>query len=38
LVCGMKPGQTNPLYDPQAKLDQMLLKYAKDMMTASATK
>jgi Alternative oxidase len=35
LVCGMKPGQTNPLYDPQAKLDQMLLKYAKDMMTAS---
>mmetsp|Transcript_29047 Transcript_29047/g.42730 ORF Transcript_29047/g.42730 Transcript_29047/m.42730 type:complete len:422 (-) Transcript_29047:155-1420(-) len=33
LVSGMKEGQINPLYDPQAKLDQMLLKYVKDIMT-----
>lgn len=32
LVCGMKEGQVNPLYDPQAKLDQMLLKYVNDLM------
>ena len=33
LVCGMKEGQVNPLFDPQAKLDQMLLKYVNDVMT-----
>jgi hypothetical protein len=33
LVCGMKEGQVNPLYDPQAKLDQMLLKYVNDLMS-----
>lgn len=32
LVCGMKEGQVNPLYDPQAKLDHMLLKYVNDLM------
>ena len=29
LLSGMKEGQINPLYDPQAKL---VLKYVKDMM------
>mmetsp|Transcript_32690 Transcript_32690/g.75259 ORF Transcript_32690/g.75259 Transcript_32690/m.75259 type:complete len:268 (-) Transcript_32690:905-1708(-) len=33
LVCGMKEGQVNPLYDPQAKLDTVLLKYVKDIMS-----
>jgi hypothetical protein len=33
LVCGVKEGQVNPLYDPESKLDEMLLKYAKDIMT-----
>ena len=33
LLSGMKEGQINPLYDPQAKLDAMLLKYVKDMMS-----
>jgi hypothetical protein len=33
LVSGMREGQVNPLYDPQAKLDVMLLKYVKDVMT-----
>lgn len=32
LVCGMKEGQINPLYDPTAKLDVMLLKYVKEIM------
>jgi hypothetical protein len=32
LLSGMGPNQVNPLYDPQAKLDAMLLKYVKDMM------
>jgi len=32
LLSGMGPNQINPLYDPQAKLDAMLLKYVKDMM------
>ena len=32
LVCGLEEGQFNPLYDPQAKLDEMLLKYVKDIM------
>jgi len=32
-VCsGMKEGQLNPLYNPQEKFDQMLLKYVKQMM------
>ena len=33
LFCGLKRGQCNPLYDPESKLDDMLLKYAKDIMT-----
>jgi len=33
LVSGMREGQVNPLYDPQAKLDQTLLKYVNDIMT-----
>lgn len=32
LVSGMKEGQINPLYDPQAKMDDMLVKYVKDIM------
>lgn len=32
LLSGMGKNQINPLYDPQAKLDAMLLKYVKDMM------
>jgi hypothetical protein len=32
LLSGMGENQINPLYDPQAKLDAMLLKYVKDMM------
>jgi len=32
LVSGLEEGQFNPLYDPQAKLDTMLLKYVKDIM------
>jgi hypothetical protein len=32
LLSGMKENQINPLYDPQAKMDAMLLKYVKDMM------
>lgn len=38
LVSGLKEGQVNPLYDPQAKLDQMLLKYVNDIMTKNPTK
>jgi len=38
LVCGMKEGQVNPLFDPQAKLDQMLLKYVNDVMTMTDKK
>lgn len=37
LVSGLKEGQVNPLYDPQAKLDQMLLKYVNDIMTKNPT-
>lgn len=33
LFCGLKRGQCNPLYDPESKLDEMLLKYVKDIMT-----
>ncbi len=33
LVGGMKEGQINPLYDPQTKLDLMLAKYVKALMT-----
>ena len=33
LVSGMKDDQINPLYDPQSKLDKMLLKYVSDIMT-----
>jgi len=29
---GMKPGQINPFFDPEAKLDKMLLKYAHDIL------
>jgi len=29
---GLKDGQMNPLYNPQEKFDQMLLKYVKQMM------
>jgi hypothetical protein len=29
---GLKEGQMNPLYNPQEKFDQMLLKYVKQMM------
>jgi demethoxyubiquinone hydroxylase (CLK1/Coq7/Cat5 family) len=32
LVCGMKEGQVNPLYDPESKLDAMLVKYVRDIM------
>ena len=35
LVSGLREGQVNPLYDPQAKLDLMLLKYVKDIMAKS---
>jgi len=28
----MKPGQINPSFDPEAKLDKMLLKYAHDIL------
>lgn len=32
-VCsGLKDGQQNPLYNPQAEFDQMLMKYVKDIM------
>ena len=37
LVSGMKEGQINPLYDPQAKLDETLLKYVKDIMSKNPT-
>ena len=33
LFSGLDERQGNPLYDPQAKLDQMLLKYVNDIMT-----
>lgn len=32
LVSGVKEGQINPLYDPEAKLDTMLSRYVSDMM------
>ena len=32
LAAGMKPGQINPFFDPEAKLDKMLLKYAHDIL------
>jgi len=38
LVCGMKEGQVNPLYDPESKLDAMLLKYVHDIMEKDPTK
>ena len=31
-AAGMKPGQINPFFDPEAKLDKMLLKYAHDIL------
>ena len=33
LVSGVKEGQVNPLYDPESKLDLMLTKYVRDIMT-----
>ena len=33
LMCGIKEGQVNPLYDPESKLDVMLTKYVQDIMT-----
>ena len=33
LISGVKEGQVNPLYDPESKLDLMLTKYVKDIMT-----
>jgi hypothetical protein len=33
LVSGIKEGQINPLYDPEAKLDLMLTKYVQAIMT-----
>jgi hypothetical protein len=33
LVSGVKEGQVNPLYDPESKLDMMLTKYVRDIMT-----
>ena len=38
LVCGMKEGQVNPLYDPESKLDIMLLKYVQDIMGKNPNK
>jgi hypothetical protein len=38
LVSGMKEGQVNPLYDPEAKLDAMLLKYVRDIMEKNPNK
>ena len=32
LMSGVKEGQINPLYDPEAKLDIMLAKYVSDLM------
>ena len=32
LAAGMQPGQINPFFDPEAKLDKMLLKYAHDIL------
>ena len=29
----IKEGQVNPIFDPEAKLDEMLLRYVKDIMT-----
>jgi hypothetical protein len=31
-MSGLKEGQVNPLFDPEAKFDMMLSKYVKDMM------
>uniref|UniRef100_A0A6T6FT51 EF-hand domain-containing protein n=1 Tax=Craspedostauros australis TaxID=1486917 RepID=A0A6T6FT51_9STRA len=33
LLSGVKEGQINPLYDPESKLDVMLTKYVKALMT-----
>jgi hypothetical protein len=33
LVSGMREGQINPLFNPETKLDLMLAKYVKDLMT-----
>jgi hypothetical protein len=38
LVCGIKEGQCNPLYDPESKLDEMLVKYVNDIMTRPPAK
>lgn len=38
LAAGMQPGQINPFYDPAAKLDKMLLKYAHDVLDQTPEK
>lgn len=35
LAAGVKPGQINPLVDPAAKLDQMLIKYVEDLFSTA---
>jgi hypothetical protein len=38
LAAGMQPGQINPFYEPAAKLDKMLLKYAHDVLDQTPEK
>jgi hypothetical protein len=33
IVSGMKDGESNPFYDPEYKVNLMLSKYVKDIMT-----
>lgn len=36
-IVGMQAGEVNPRFDPSAKLDQALIKYAKDIMARPTT-
>lgn len=38
LVSGLKEGQHNPLYDPQTKLDETLIRYVQDLMERPSAK
>jgi Alternative oxidase len=37
LVCTISEGQINPRYNPESKLDEVLIRYAKDIMTRPTT-
>jgi len=38
VVCGIKEGQVNPLYNPEDQFDKVLVKYVENMMETDKTK